>query len=797
MRIVFSLILLLSIARAETGGLTALPAGPDTFKANILSAANAGFEAGASWTLGSGASYSTDQARTGTRSLAITNAATSNTNIAVTANWRLLRLRFWYKTAGGDPGSTARVYGYLFDSSHGGAAFACGSQVNISGGVADWTQYALCDYLAVPSDHYGDTLQLRIYGLNIPAGVTLYVDDVSIEPIERPLALMVTYPNYRGMLWGDQGTTITWRSIVEAPTGYALDQLKTTVDVVSSDGSTVISTVTSSPLAAAGATAGWAGYSVTSGSYAAGGLADGVCYLRARLRLVADDTVLFTYPDYKIVKEAASVQRNGWKVWVDSSNRVVLNGVPTFIWGTFYKPSVGRNTFPTGAGCDPCTTADGYRKAAMGCGPAGTCTAASPMMTPWNRAQGLAGSTFIKTLADLGINTVIYYSQMSAGNPGINATCDAYSSSSDHINPWMVALQDYGMWHLHIAVEYWASASYRPPFWDTCTASALTDGDKARAAVQALTNFLQAPATRIGNKGGFAGLYLSDEPSENAASAYKNAAASFDKWRGYADQHLGGITYWVDGPPGSATFSFDRWNLFSDTMGTDPYPYLGALPDDYIAGNMSAIPRHWRSVNWPRRSLESVFYSRPSLTTVQLFQASIYWPTESFQKIQVVGALASGTTGIFWWQHGTGNSSGMSVKTEAEYLIHQRVAKRISELLPILAEPILDLSDGPQGFGALVSSVSDPAVKCSSRQRGSQILLACANSANVSKAVTITMTAAIPGAVVRHWDGSAITPTGATFSDTFVGLQDATAPENSVHLYLIDLAPAALAIKTG
>jgi hypothetical protein len=429
----------------------------------------------------------------------------------------------------------------------------------------------------------------------------------------------------------------------------------------------------------------------------------------------------------------------------------------------------------------------------MGCTSWSACNPSIPAVTPWNRGYGLTGSSLIKAMANWRFNTLINYSPFSAANAGINTTtCATYNSGDDHFLGLLPALQDYDIWQLHIVVEYWTGGLYKPPFWSACT-TGLSEPEAGKAAVQKLINF--DPVNRLGNRNGFLGLYISDEPIDS--QTYNGLVPSFNKTRSFYDQNLGGLAYYVVGGPGgggTADGHFSGWNQFMDSAGPDPYPTMGVLADDYAFLGNGTSPHQGRSYGWPRRVARQQFFSRPLITTVQLFYNGGVFPGLAFQRIQVTSALAAGSTGILWWQHGS--SGGLSTRTESDYPVQESVNKVIADLMPILEQPISDLSDGPQGLGTLISSVSEAAIKCSSRAKGSRILLACANTTNTEKGVTITMAASIPARVVRAWDNSVITPSGAAFSDTFKGLLDTSAPENSVHLYLIDMQPAAMAMRS-
>jgi hypothetical protein len=340
------------------------------------------------------------------------------------------------------------------------------------------------------------------------------------------------------------------------------------------------------------------------------------------------------------------------------------------------------------------------------------------------------------------------------------------------------------MWNLQIANQYSSTAA--PLSWVTACLSG-TEEQKVRY-------FTNKYASLLPSQQGFAGFYLADEPAiwgvDSWGNATQTAARSYWKFDEYRSLNLGGLTFWATTIPGQTNVI---WNNLLDVHGIDPYPVgSGAIPDDSAAGvgYLAGQKRQARTWWWTHMQNASVFHARPTWAVLQLFVVSGSYPTLADSKIQAVSALAAGVTGILWWQFGTG---GLDTRAQADYDNFSRVAKMIADLKPILTEPVKDLAgrvDGVAEYGQLIASVSDPAIKCSSRQKGSRILLACANITNVEKSVTITLVTVPTGKVVRVWDGSYFAATGATFTETFKGLLDAVAPENAVHLYLIDLTAA-------
>ena len=887
------------------------------------------FGTAAAWVLGAGHVYDETVSRTadGSGSLALSNipGETSSRTTLTAADHqsrRIYRLKAWVK-ADGDPGEAAQFRVYMSDATHGGV-FACGAYGSLKGLGAEWREYTLemapvCAYWHVPEIHAGDTFTIAVHGKNIPADVRVWVDDVTLEPVVREIAIVPTYPNYRGMLWPDQGTTMRWNAVVDPPEGYTTEDLAVSVQLVRADNGEVAAAIESGPLAPVATSGPWISYSVTEMTHDAAALPDGSYYLRGRLVRKADGEVLRTYADYKIVKEDPAVQRAGWKVWVDRHNRVVVNGKPRFIWGGFARFTGARNMFVPNSGA-PSSNPDAYRRLANGCNGvpiSAPCSVDQPARTPWNRGYGLDGSTFLKEMADVGMNTVLVHAAFNAlgvgfddlapagnaaagtisaagtqvngagtefggtvlagdairinhlpatgtitnngakvtgtgtrfltemepgdlltggaaaswyyvreiysdtslmvgglGTPAWNdvpftltrfrrvvsvdpgsqtATIDQaypgglpegtrfayekcapsrYAAFRDAMGPWLAAAQDYDIWYMHNVAHTvgvnggaWTNASYYP----RCHLVKRDDG------IEFLTR------SRPGSSNGLLGFHVSDEPSY--MDRFQGLEHAFEAQRGAARASAGGLTEWSDG--GVPTFAFDQWNNILDVIDPDPYPATAdalAVSDD-IAFGVSGWNKHGRSYSWPRRSGSAVFDSRPLWTTIQLWAwyasygyATSTYPQPSDMKIQIVSAVAAGSTGLMWWHLGSGSRS-LGDRAEDDYLRFRDAAKVVQSVLPILEEPIQDLAgrmDGRSEYGALIEWVSDPDIKCSSRKKGSQVLLACANTTNADKTVTIGLKDPIPGQVTLPWDGSYLEPEGSGFTAQFRGLNGGT-----------------------
>jgi len=400
-----------AVGLAQVGGLTEL-ATPDT-RANV--AANAGFETGNGspddWSLSGGLTWTTDDARTGTHSVAHTGdtkGVLQQTTSAV--SFRVARIRFWMKTSGAVPDSA--VVAALFGCNTCGYAVHSGHEMHYSlaGGLADWTQFTYAENMSWGDEHFGHDLNIKIHPDDLGAA-TLYIDDVTVEPVIYPVMIFPMYPNYRGMLWPDQGTTMKWQAIVELPTGKSIENLEVWTELLDSEES-LLTTIKDTSLEAVNTTGGagaqWPGVSLNTQEYDASGLDNGTYYLRGKL-IEKPSTLLYTYSKYKIIKEAAATQRDGWDVWVDKYNRTIIDGVPTFIWGAFLNPVYACN----GSSGGSLTTAAQYKSINAGN------SRTEPQFTWWNRSNADDGGTMLKLMADAGMNADIFFGNLAGGNIGI------------------------------------------------------------------------------------------------------------------------------------------------------------------------------------------------------------------------------------------------------------------------------------------------------------------------------------------------------------------------------------------
>ena len=260
------------------------------------------------------------------------------------------------------------------------ASMPAQSYIALTEGVADWTQVEFT--LSLLHYNQGNTWRFQIdAGAGDYTSHPLWVDNITIEPVEQPLVIFPTYPNYRGMLWTDQSQTIEWKAVVQPPSGYTYDELYVKVQIVDGE-ENVEDTVTDSTLEAVETsnTEFWDLYSVTDMQYDASELPVGTYVLRATLHAISGDTLLYAYPDYKIVKEAPSVQRDSWWVYLDEDGRLMTKRSGDSEHGAIF-PHIGYTRSQAGynrpdlfgdlGGTDCCTASasdpDRHRRIIMGC----------------------------------------------------------------------------------------------------------------------------------------------------------------------------------------------------------------------------------------------------------------------------------------------------------------------------------------------------------------------------------------------------------------------------------------------
>jgi hypothetical protein len=307
------------IAHAESpttlaGGVTAAPAAMSG--RNRLE--NSGFEAGASapWSGGPGWTLDGRLAHTGSFSYRREAGAPTSTS-TVELSPGIYRFSAWVKTK-------ALAEGLRFRVEVRGAHrwFTA----DIAPGTADWRHYELTDLVITQPA----TVMLKLEADDGAAG-TAWFDDVKLEEQRpEPLQTFLLYPNFRGIVFDDGPSTLSFELEVTPP---GRDFGRYSVRGVLRDEAT--------------------GHVVTSESYPArgafvatldgGGMRPGTAYL-ASFALVDDvaGSEVYVARPYR-VSRAPAATRASMRVSFDRRNRILVQGVRRFLLGGD-DPRIARGT---------------------------------------------------------------------------------------------------------------------------------------------------------------------------------------------------------------------------------------------------------------------------------------------------------------------------------------------------------------------------------------------------------------------------------------------------------------------
>jgi hypothetical protein len=191
-------------------------------------------------------------------------------------------------------------------------------------GTADWTYFEATN-IVVPDDR---TAILKLEAYKEPSG-TAWFDDVRVEEqLPAPVEAFLLYPNFRGMLFEDQSSTIRVDVAVAPPGGNFSGY-----DVVATlnDGATALTTRTYPASATLVAELDGSGME-------RGRLYDVQVSLVAR----SGGSVVYGAPVYRVSRVPASA-RSEMNVAFDEQNRILLHGTPRFVLGV-YDSGLGYNT---------------------------------------------------------------------------------------------------------------------------------------------------------------------------------------------------------------------------------------------------------------------------------------------------------------------------------------------------------------------------------------------------------------------------------------------------------------------
>ena len=194
----------------------------------------------------------------------------------------------------------------------------------VVGGTREWTYFETTD-IVVPDDR---TATLKLEAYREPSG-TAWFDDVRVEEqVPAPVDAFLLYPNFRGMLFDDQPSTIRIEIAVNAPGG---DFGAYEVVAALQDGATAVVTqrYAANPTLVA---------ELDGSGMAPGRLHDVAVTLVAR----SGGGVVYSAPTYRVSRVPASA-RSSMNVAFDDKNRILLHGTPRFVLGV-YDSGIGYNT---------------------------------------------------------------------------------------------------------------------------------------------------------------------------------------------------------------------------------------------------------------------------------------------------------------------------------------------------------------------------------------------------------------------------------------------------------------------
>jgi hypothetical protein len=313
-----------SIAPAQSatrlvGGLTALPAvavGPNRLT-------NAGFEAAmaAPWSGGPGWSLDRRTSHTGAFSYRReAGAPTATTTVALSPG--TYRFSAWVKTK--DLAGNVRLRFDLRPDLH--RWFTA----DIGRGTADWRQYELTDLvLTQPA-----TVTLKLEAEDGATG-TAWFDDVTLEEqLPAPLQTFLLYPNFRGLLFDDGPSTLTF-DLQVAPPGRDVGRYAVRGALRDEATGRVVSVASYPAREAMAAELDGSAMRLDTAYVATFALID-----------AASGAEVYASPAYR-VSRAPATARASMSVSFDRRNRIEVGGVPRFLFGGD-DPRIARRTAAAG-----------------------------------------------------------------------------------------------------------------------------------------------------------------------------------------------------------------------------------------------------------------------------------------------------------------------------------------------------------------------------------------------------------------------------------------------------------------
>jgi hypothetical protein len=408
------------------------------------------------------------------------------------------------------------------------------------------------------------------------------------------------YPNYRGVIFGDQDPTLRFHVTPQPQyVGGSYKVRSTLVDEAS--GATLESSDTALTGLAVDPNTGKPGVTISLNANNASLASVGDFQkLLARFQLVdgGGQPVGAAYPAYRMYKVPASV-RPMMNVSFNADNEIVL-GLP--------RPNLATQTGPPqpGLGAPAPRFTLGVYDSALGSVDAAT-----------NWEQLLFDASGARRMTGLPINLYLNYH---LGDTG-----------PDVINNLMTTLNNHRVAYLQTGncFSNFAASGHNAPTGFKIDQSGGA-GDYPYIS--------QGPPTGIGRM--VAGFYTVDECT---ADMVDGAFAQY--------QHL------VKWDPDGMTFGallggndLPLWRDSLDVLSTDPYPMYGAEP----AGGYN----HGQVAAWTRQAVQAVQDSRPVMTVLQFFQFDASrssqgrWPTQREMRNHAYMAIVEGAKGLMWWSLG-------------------------------------------------------------------------------------------------------------------------------------------------
>jgi hypothetical protein len=646
-----------AIAQTELigGGLTALPAvrlGPNLVTNGGFETVNGGLPA--SWSTGAG--WAVDQlvTRQGSYSYRRTTGAPTASQ-AVFVRKGVYDFSAWIKTdnIAGSGNASMRLQ---FDMRPTLGAWTTTDPIK---GTSDWTFYEIRN-IVVPQDM---TATLKLENFGNPGG-TAWFDDVKLtQKLEDPIQVYMLYPNFRGMMFDDQGTTLRFEVKTTPPPGTDPGSLTITGRLKEEASGRVI------------ATRAYTGAGKFEATLDGSLMQPGQAYLA---EFSVNTSPAYTYPAYRVSRVPASARRS-MNIAFDAENRMLVRGTPRFLLGVY-------------------DSGGGYSSAE----------------SFWE--QQIFSPTGPRRLDGLRINFYLNYWMGTA--------------AADAMKALMSTLQKRGAMYLQTGNCF----------------------DKYPAGPEFSINNSDDYVRDIGSHPGSGGYYTIDECR---SAMVEGAFAQYTRLRRL--------------DPDSMTFSalfgnpeLELWKDAADVIATDPYPMWGAEP--------AAGYEHKKVADWTAQAREVVRESRPVMAVLQFLKATSLgrWPTRQEMRNHAYMAIVEGAKGLWWWSAGNGlgalhNAACVPVEAWCAYKVEllDNLKAVVAELADL--EPVLLASDAP---GALRGNSSPSAIRTMAKVVDGKGYVFAYNYTNAPVTATLTWNT-VPGTVTVHKEGRTLTPSGASFTDTF------------------------------